>query len=65
MTVFGNQKRSFNAKYYNEFKWVEYSVEKDAVFCFCCRIFGCSFTDNVFTKSGFTNWKRVNFNFFI
>jgi len=32
MTVFGKQKRSFNAKYYNEFKWIEYSIEKNAVF---------------------------------
>ncbi|XP_008189315.1 zinc finger MYM-type protein 1-like [Acyrthosiphon pisum] len=63
MTVFGKQKRSFNAKYFNEFKWIEYSVEKNAVFCFCCRIFGCSSTDHVFTKSGFTNWERLGTKF--
>lgn len=65
MTVFGKQKRSFNAKYYNEFKWIENSIEKNAVFCFWCRIFGSSSTDHVFTKSGFTNWKTVNINFCI
>ncbi|CAI6377782.1 unnamed protein product [Macrosiphum euphorbiae] len=63
MTVFGRQNRSFNAKYYNEFKWIEYSIERNAVFCFCCRIFGCSSTDHVFTKSGFTNWKRLGTKF--
>ncbi|CAI6372654.1 unnamed protein product [Macrosiphum euphorbiae] len=63
MTVFGRQNRSFNAKYYNEFKWIEYSIERNAVFCFCCRIFGCSSTDHVFTKSGFTNWIRLGTKF--
>lgn len=64
MSTCGKQKRSLNAKYYNELKWLEYSISKDTVFCFYCRILlGCSIADHVFTKSGFTNWKRVNIHF--
>lgn len=59
MPVFGNQKRSFNSKYYNEYNWLEYSIDKNAVFCYCCRVFGCDFKHNVFIKNGFTDWKRV------
>jgi len=28
LSVFGKQKRSFNSKYYQEYNWLEYSIEK-------------------------------------
>jgi len=59
LSVFGKQKRSFNSKYYQEYNWLEYSIEKNAVFCYCCRVFGCDSKDQVFTKNGYTDWKRV------
>jgi len=33
----------------------------DAIFCFCCRNYstGKSVQDDVFTLSGFKNWKKV------
>jgi hypothetical protein len=31
--------RRFNRKWFNEFKWLEYSVEKDAAYCFVCYLF--------------------------
>jgi len=32
----------------------------DAIFCFCCRNFtGKSVQDDVFTLTGFKNWKKV------
>ena len=31
--------RKFNSEWYNLFKWLEYSVETDAAFCFACRKF--------------------------
>jgi len=59
MTVAGKQNRSFSAKYLKEYSWLEYSLEKIAVFCFCCRNLGCDDVDKVFTKTAFTNWKKV------
>jgi hypothetical protein len=31
--------RRFNRKWFIEFKWLEYSVEKDAAYCFVCYLF--------------------------
>lgn len=59
MTLIGKQNRSFNARYLKEYSWLEYSLKKNAVFCFCCRNFGCGVVDEVFTNIGFNNWKKV------
>ncbi|CAB4028101.1 zinc finger MYM-type 1-like [Paramuricea clavata] len=60
-TTFGGKSLRFQERWYSLFDWLEYSVEKDATFCFCCRIFGnqvgCSGT--VFVKQGFRNWKKA------
>jgi len=47
MTVAGKQNRSFSAKYLKEYSWLEYSLEKNAIFCFCCQNFGCGDVDKV------------------
>ena len=39
-TIMGCKKRSFNPEWYREYSWLEYSIEKDAAFCFACRFFG-------------------------
>ena len=41
--------------------WLEYSVLRDASFCFPCRKFGVSNSDreDAFTKVGYTNWKKA------
>ena len=59
---------------YERFDWLEYSVEKQAAFCFVCRLFasGISYTvrggegkgghhnpDVVFTETEFRNWKAA------
>jgi hypothetical protein len=31
--------RRFNRKWFNEFNWLEYSVQKDAAYCFVCYLF--------------------------
>ena len=39
----GGQRRSFQHKWYDlSFckQWIEYSVKKDSMFCFACRLFG-------------------------
>jgi hypothetical protein len=60
-TLFHTVNRQFNANWYDGRPWLEYSVEKDAVFCFPCRIFGINKTaaNYVFTKTGFRNWKTA------
>jgi hypothetical protein len=61
-TKFGSQNRGFTPSYFSEFNWLEYSVRKDSVFCFPCRIFGTAhLTENTFTVIGFKNWKKVSF----
>ncbi|XP_025410974.1 zinc finger MYM-type protein 1-like isoform X1 [Sipha flava] len=59
-TKFGSQNRGFTPSYFSEFNWLEYSVRKDSVFCFPCRIFGTAhLTENTFTVIGFKNWKKL------
>lgn len=59
MTKFGNQKRSFNASYFNEHNWLEYSIQNDALYCFPCRNFSTNDNEGIFSKIGFRNWKKV------
>lgn len=61
MTKFGKQNRSFSKSFYEKYDWLEYSIKQDAVFCFLCRNFGMnsSYEEEVFTKTGFKNWKHI------
>jgi len=58
-TRFGMQNRCFPAIYYTKFPFLEYSVERDAVFCFNCRMFPSSASEPTFIHEGFNNWKDV------
>jgi len=53
--------RSFHEKWYTNRAWLEYSVSKDAAFCFYCYLFKPLRVDNFgvesFTTNGFINWK--------
>jgi len=56
---YGGQNCSFSASYYTKFPFVEYSVNRNAVFCFYCRLF-CSFaSEPTFTTEGFNHWKDL------
>ncbi|CAH9103362.1 unnamed protein product [Cuscuta epithymum] len=62
-TKFGNQRRSFQKNWFNQFKWLEYSPSEDKAYCFYCFLF----LEDVHTTNisalatvGFDNWKRVN-----
>jgi hypothetical protein len=51
--------RRFNLKWFAEFKWIEYSVHKDAAYCFVCYLFkdSCSVAGgDAFVHEGFQNW---------
>ncbi|XP_057774924.1 uncharacterized protein LOC130993905 [Salvia miltiorrhiza] len=69
-TQFGNQLRSFQYVWYQKFVWLEYSVAKDACFCFWCYLFkpedkSSRYKTDVFTKTGFTNWKKALIKFVV
>ena len=34
--------RSFNGDWYKSYQWLEYSIERDAAFCFPCRMLGAT-----------------------
>lgn len=56
--LFGQTYRSFSAGWFQSRPWLEYSVLQDASFCFACRKFSLN-SDNIFTKRGYTNWKKA------
>ena len=62
-TMFSEVPRCFNAVWYKQHAWLEYSVEKDACYCYPCRLFGSvsvmgrSKPEQIFTLTGLKNWK--------
>ena len=39
-TKFGGRDYRFQKTWYSRYDWLEYSIEKDAMYCFYCRTFG-------------------------
>ena len=39
LTIVGTKKGSFNPDWFVTYSWLEYSLERDAAFCYPCRIF--------------------------
>lgn len=60
---FGTQQRAFNKSWFEQFKWLEYSVARNSAFCFPCQQFGRqnirTNKDALLSSSGFSNWKRA------
>lgn len=59
--------RSFNPGWFHQYSWLEYSIKKDAAFCFPCRQFGISSIgrgrpEKAFTVHGFRDWKHATGN---
>lgn len=50
--------RRFNPDLFKQFKWLEYSVYADRVYCFTCRHFHGP--DGAFVSDGFNNWKKLS-----
>lgn len=40
-------------------RWLIYSVSKDRVYCFCCRLFDSSSTSSLVSE-GYNNWKHLS-----
>jgi hypothetical protein len=63
-SVIGGKSRRFNALWYREFPWLEYSTQSDAIFCLWCYLFPLKHfgsrddPNGVFICSGFRNWKK-------
>ena len=58
-SVAGSVARSFNSNWYKGRPWLEYSTERDAAFCFPCRVFGVNQSSTTFTEEGFNDWKHA------
>ena len=64
VTYFSGKARSFNPDWFKLYPWLEYSVSKDAAFCYACRLFGAanihlSRPERAFTATGFRDWKHA------
>ena len=59
-TTVSNKKRSFNSDWYKKYKWLEYSIQKDAAFCYPCRFFATTTRSvDTLTRTGFRDWKHA------
>jgi hypothetical protein len=59
-----NDYRSFKESWFTKYDWLEYSVAKDAAYCFYCFLFKDQPSDghfghDAFTKLGFNTWKNA------
>lgn len=55
---FGNKQRSFNPMLFDKYVWLEYSISRDAVFCYACRFFSLGSANDIFVKTGYRDWKH-------
>ena len=58
--LFGRTKLAFSTYYYNKYCWLEYSVLKDAVFCFACRHFQTDSSVEESFRKGVSDWKKLS-----
>lgn len=60
-TMFGKRERSFLDRWYHGREWLEYSVQRDAAYCYSCRKFisSTSTGEHTFRLEGFRNWKTA------
>ena len=61
-TIINKKLHSFGSKWYELYKHREYSVQRDAVYCFLYRLFPSQsgHIEQTFVKIGFRNWKKAN-----
>ena len=61
---FSEKPRQFRSEWYVGRKWLEYSLDKDAAFCFYCYLFGWQDVGKqgggeIFVTKGFKLWNQV------
>lgn len=54
-----SQMRSFKSAWFRDYRWLEYSIQKQAAFCFPCRIFGPRRSSMAFVSDSFDNWRKA------
>jgi len=58
-----NKQCSFTSNWYNDFPYLEYSIKKDAAFCFCCRLFGVGpggeKSQATWSSTGVSSWSKM------
>lgn len=63
MDVPDNKQNRFNPKWYEEYTFLEYSIHKDAAFCFVCSLFPAgvdrSQSETSWTKEGVRRWSAM------
>ena len=60
--LFGKRPRRFQASWYINRPWLEYSQSLDAAFCYACRMYGRAAVkdqEQAFVSVGYTNWKAA------
>lgn len=60
---FGTQNRSYHHSWFEKHNWLEYSINRNAAFCFPCRVFGKNIKHDALVSSGCKNWKKALFIF--
>ncbi|PIA48741.1 hypothetical protein AQUCO_01400955v1 [Aquilegia coerulea] len=58
----GKKLRRFKLKYYKQYEnWLEYSIDKDVIFCLHCYLWRdeCGDHRDAFINGGFRNWKNI------
>ena len=48
----------FCSSFYSKFKWIDYNLEEDAVYCFPCKVFHMH-KGGTFVNKGYSNWKKA------
>ena len=59
--MYGLKLRDFKSLWFVGRHWLEFSLQSNAAFCYCCRHFAVSSdkADHAFIRVGFTNWKSA------
>ena len=62
LSYFSEKSHRFRSEWYIGRKWLEYSIDKDAAFCFYCYLFGQDVGKqgggDTFVKKGFKLWNQ-------
>ena len=59
-TLIGGRPRSFQVSWFQQYQWLEYSLERDSCYCYPCRLFSRDPSDSAFVNpNGYSDWKHA------